>query len=308
MGVHQKIDRIARRDLAKHIPKRSIFPSEHQILHFEGLNGPDGIKRKSPARDEPWHYIDPHNPGDHELRDMMEDHLHNLVDSLVDDNRERAAFEAAWLAHAITDGLTPAHHYPLEEKLEELRDGEGIETRISAKDKLLLPGKTLRQRLRNNWEFWGAKGVMTTHLAFELGEIRRAGEFVDVDARVHCSSGTYIRSLGRDLGAALGVGGHLIALRRSRVGSFSLTDARTLEQLEDSAELSLSLDEALTRAWPVLDVTAKEYDALAMGKWLEPRGLKGVHAAVGPDGRAVALVKEKGKRLAAVFVARPSTL
>ena len=100
----------------------------------------------------------------------------------------------------------------------------------------------------------------------------------------------------------------MIALRRSRVGSFSLTDARTLEQLEDSAELSLNLDEALVRAWPVLDVSAEEYDALAMGKWLEPRGLKGVHAAVGPDGRAVALVKEKGKRLATVFVARPSTL
>ena len=148
---------------------------------------------------------------------------------------------------------------------------------------------------------------VTIH-AFELGEIRRDGEFVDVDARVHCSSGTYIRSLGRDLGAALGVGGHLIALRRSRVGSFSLTDARSLEQLEDSAELSLSLDDAMMRVWPVLNVTADEYDALAMGKWLEPRGLKGVHAAVGPDGRAVALVKEKGKRLATVFVARPSTL
>ena len=148
---------------------------------------------------------------------------------------------------------------------------------------------------------------VTIH-AFDLGEIRRDGEFVDVDARVHCSSGTYIRSLGRDLGAALGVGGHLIALRRARVGAFSLTDARTLEQLENSAELSLSLDDALIRVWPVLNVTADEYDALAMGKWLEPRGLKGVHAAVGPDGRAVALVKEKGKRLATVFVARPSTL
>lgn len=144
--------------------------------------------------------------------------------------------------------------------------------------------------------------------AFDLGEIRRDGEFVDVDARVHCSSGTYIRSLGRDLGAALDVGGHLIALRRARVGAFSLTDARTLEQLENSAELSLSLDDAMIRVWPVLNVTADEYDALAMGKWLEPRGLKGVHAAVGPDGRAVALVKEKGKRLATVFVARPSTL
>lgn len=144
--------------------------------------------------------------------------------------------------------------------------------------------------------------------AFELGEIRRHDDVVDIDARVHCSTGTYVRSLGRDLGAALGVGGHLIALRRHRVGSFSLDDARTLEELETDAQLSLSMDDALTRAWPVLDVTAEEYAALSMGKWLEPRGLKGVHAAVGPDGRAVALVKEQGKRLATVFVARPSTL
>ena len=148
---------------------------------------------------------------------------------------------------------------------------------------------------------------VTIH-AFELGEIRRHDGVIDVDARVHCSTGTYIRSLGRDLGAALGVGGHLVALRRHRVGSFSLDDARTLEELEKNAQLSLSMDDALTRAWPVLDVTAEEYAALSMGKWLEPRGLKGVHAAVGPDGRAVALVKEQGKRLATVFVARPSTL
>lgn len=148
---------------------------------------------------------------------------------------------------------------------------------------------------------------VTIH-AFELGEIRRHDGVIDVDARVHCSTGTYIRSLGRDLGAALGVGGHLIALRRHRVGSFSIDDARTLEELEADAQLSLSMDDALTRAWPVLDVTAEEYAALSMGKWLEPRGLQGVHAAVGPDGRAVALVKEQGKRLATVFVARPSTL
>lgn len=148
---------------------------------------------------------------------------------------------------------------------------------------------------------------VTIH-AFELGEIRHHDGVIDVDARVHCSTGTYIRSLGRDLGAALGVGGHLIALRRHRVGSFTLDDARTLEELEKNAQLSLSMDDALTRAWPVLDVTAEEYAALSMGKWLEPRGLKGVHAAVGPDGRAVALVKEQGKRLATVFVARPSTL
>lgn len=169
MGVHQKIDKVARRNLAQKLPKKTIFPGASQIIHFEGLNGPDGVKRKSPGRDEPWHYLDPHDPVDRLLQGMIADHIHNLIEALVHDNHERAAFEAAWMAHAITDGLTPAHHYPLEEKLEELRDGRGLETRTSTKDKLLLPGSTRRQQLRNNWEFWGTKGVMTTHLAFELG-------------------------------------------------------------------------------------------------------------------------------------------
>ena len=179
-----------------------------------------------------------------------------------------------------------------------------VPSKVSA---IKIDGRRAHELVRAGEEVDIPAREVTIH-AFDLGEIRRDGEFVNVDARVHCSSGTYIRSLGRDLGAALGVGGHLIALRRARVGAFSLTDARTLEQLENSAELSLSLDDALIRVWPVLNVTADEYDALAMGKWLKPRGLKGVHAAVGPDGRAVALVKEKGKRLATVFVARPSTL
>lgn len=147
-----------------------------------------------------------------------------------------------------------------------------------------------------------------TIFSFDVSALRREGAFVDIDARVHCSSGTYIRSLARDMGEALGVGGHLTALRREASGPFTLEHARTLDELEDHAALSLTLDEALTTAWPVLEVTADEYAALAMGKWLEPRGMAGVHAAVGPDGRAVALVKEKGKRLSTIFVARPSTL
>ena len=179
-----------------------------------------------------------------------------------------------------------------------------VPSKVSA---IKIGGRRAHELVRSGEEVEIPPREVTIH-SFDLGEIRRNGKFVDVDARVHCSSGTYIRSLGRDMGTALGVGGHLVALRRSRVGSFSLDDARTLEQLEDAAALSLGLDEALVRAWPVLDVTAEEYDALAMGKWLEPRGLRGVHAAKGPDGRVVALVKEQGKRLATVFVARPSTL
>ncbi|OHO32249.1 tRNA pseudouridine(55) synthase [Corynebacterium sp. HMSC034B08] len=179
-----------------------------------------------------------------------------------------------------------------------------VPSKVSA---IKIDGRRAHELVRAGEEVTIPPRPVTVH-AFDVSEIRHHDGVVDIDARVHCSSGTYIRSLGRDLGAALGVGGHLIALRRTSVGPFSIDDAHTLDALEDNAVLSLTMDEALTRSWPVLDVSADEYAALSMGKWLEPRGLKGVHAAVGPDGKAVALVKEQGKRLATVFVARPSTL
>lgn len=169
MGVHQKIDRVAHRHVKKHVPAGLKLPTTREVLHFEGLNGPDGIKRKSPAKDEPWHYIDPLDPTDRGLIDMINDHIFNMVVALKQTNTTRVAFEAAWLSHAIVDGLTPAHHYPLEAKLEELRGGAGLETRITTKDKLILPGKNRRHQLKNNWEYWGVKGVFTTHLSFELG-------------------------------------------------------------------------------------------------------------------------------------------
>lgn len=143
---------------------------------------------------------------------------------------------------------------------------------------------------------------------FEALAYRRPDHYLDIDVTVDCSSGTYIRSLARDLGESLGVGGHLTALRRTAVGPFLLADALTLDELEATPRLSLSLDDALARSYPVLRVTEEEAAALAMGKWLEPRGLDGTHAAVAPDGRSIALIREKGKRLATVFVARPSTM
>ena len=167
MGVHQRIDRVARRSLKHHLGGRG-FPSIQEILHFEGKNGPDGIKRKSPGVDEPWHFIDPAAPDDAPLLRMVEDHIYNLAQALRTDNRERAAFEAAWLAHTVTDGLTPAHHYPFEEKIAELR-GEGIETRTSVKEKIIMPGKTRREQLVKNWKYWGTKGVMISHVGFEHG-------------------------------------------------------------------------------------------------------------------------------------------
>src|SRR5687767_1959302 len=108
MGAHQKIDRVARRHLGKIVRDNRVFPASRTILQFEGKNGPDGIKRKSPARDEPWHYYDPFNETDTQLTDLIQEHYDKLVAELKVHNRERVAFEAAWLAHALVDGLTPA--------------------------------------------------------------------------------------------------------------------------------------------------------------------------------------------------------
>lgn len=168
LGAHQRIDRVARAHLERIIPDNSLFPKTKLILQFEGKNGPDGIKRKSPAQDEPWHYYSPFDNADSQLVELIEDHYKRLVKELKAGNKERTAFEAAWLAHALVDGLTPAHHYPYEAKLVELR-GEGVETRTSIKEKIVIPGDTRRQKVKNNWKMWGPKGLFTLHGTFEVG-------------------------------------------------------------------------------------------------------------------------------------------
>ncbi len=138
---------------------------------------------------------------------------------------------------------------------------------------------------------------------FDCIDIRSHNAVVDIDVEVDCSSGTYIRSLGRDLGEILGCGGHLIALRRTAVGCFTLADSSPLDEPQ-----MMSLDDAILRSYPPYKVTADEARALSQGQWLTPRGITGIHAAVAPTGEVVALIKEKGNRLATVFVARPATL
>lgn len=168
IGVHQRIDRVARRHIISFLPSKITFPSIEQILHFEGNNGPDGIKRKSPSVDEPWHFIDPLKPDDRSLIGMVLDHQVNLSRALRVKNEERAAFEAAWMAHAIVDGLTPAHHFPLGDKIEELF-GIPHSERQSVKEKNIIKGTNRRDTMSKNWEYWGKNGVFTTHLMFELG-------------------------------------------------------------------------------------------------------------------------------------------
>jgi hypothetical protein len=168
LGAHQRIDRIARAQLEGLLPL-STFPSASAILHFEGQNGPDAIKRKSPAKDEPWHYLQPFDIDDMQLIELIEGHYRQLVKALRVQDSVRSAFEAAWLAHAIVDGLTPAHHYPYEEKLVELASGRGIDERTTVAKKLIMPGESTAHQMQNNWKMWGPKGLFTTHAAFEWG-------------------------------------------------------------------------------------------------------------------------------------------
>lgn len=143
---------------------------------------------------------------------------------------------------------------------------------------------------------------------FDVLDIRRTPGRIDVDVVVDCSSGTYIRALARDIGAALGVGGHLSALRRTRVGGFGLAQARTLDQLADVPHLSYSLDQACLQAFPRHDLSDDEAVAVSHGKPLQATGLDGIYAAVAPDGRVMALLRDSGRRTTSVVVIRPSTL
>jgi tRNA pseudouridine55 synthase len=133
---------------------------------------------------------------------------------------------------------------------------------------------------------------------FTVTDIRPAGDgdLTEVDATVRCSSGTYIRALARDLGDKLGTGGHLTALRRTRVGGYGLDSAKTLDQLAERFEV-MPLAQAAAAAFPRRDLSADEARRVAHGGRL-PAGPPGTGtpsptAAFAPDGSLVALLAEQ---------------
>ncbi|OBK40070.1 tRNA pseudouridine(55) synthase TruB [Mycobacterium sp. 1245111.1] len=143
---------------------------------------------------------------------------------------------------------------------------------------------------------------------FDLLAVRRHGQLVDVEVEVDCSSGTYIRALARDVGATLGVGGHLTALRRTRVGRFDVAQARSLEDLADRPGVSLTLDEACLLLFAHRELTEDEADSAANGRTLNSAGIEGVYAAHTADGRVMALLRDAGSKTKSIVVIRPATL
>ena len=167
VGTHQKLDRVARRFLNKFLDENVYFPSGKEIVYFEGMRGPDGLKRKCPSYPQPSHFILPKSD-DKTLFFQVLNCQSNLKKALKEKNHERAAFEAAWMAHYLTDALTPAHHFPLSEAKEELMsDNEYFEI-FGRPLRHIMRGDTPIKTVKNNWCYYGKNGHMTKHFFFEF--------------------------------------------------------------------------------------------------------------------------------------------
>lgn len=145
------------------------------------------------------------------------------------------------------------------------------------------------------------KARRVTVSRFEVRETRREGATIALDVVVDCTSGTYIRALARDLGAALGVGGHLTALRRTRIGAFDVAAAVTVDDIVETALVKPATAAAVVVG--ALAVGADEARDLRHGKRIDGGGrLTGERAAaIDPDGRLVGIVERRGTQLKSVM-------
>lgn len=144
---------------------------------------------------------------------------------------------------------------------------------------------------------------------FTLLERRDQDGQVDLDVIVDCSTGTYVRALARDLGVALGCGGHLTALRRTRVGGFDLDAAAPLDRLVAQGSVEgalLELSEAVARAFPRRDLTAEQARELSFGRRVPASGVAGPVGGFAPDGTAVALLEDRDDLARPVVVFAPA--
>jgi tRNA pseudouridine55 synthase len=167
-----------------------------------------------------------------------------------------------------------------------------IEQVPSAVSAVKVAGRRSYARVRAGESVTLASRPVTVH-RFDLRSIRRVGDAIDLDVCVVCSAGTYIRSLARDLGARLAVGGHLTRLRRTRAGHYSVDDAHTLDELATQFAL-IPLEDAAASDFPRRDVDTSDAVRLTHGARLPAAGMDRLYAAFGPDGSFLALLEDDG--------------
>jgi tRNA pseudouridine55 synthase len=219
----------------------------------------------------------------------------------VTDDREGEVLASASTAHlddaAVRDALA-AQTGPLQQ----------VPSSVSA---VKIEGRRSYDRVRAGEAVELAPRSVTIHRLDVHGIRRPEPGLLDVDVTVSCTAGTYIRAIARDAGAALGVGGHLTALRRTASGPFSVERAAAVEEAgaalaAGGGEGFLPLTRAATLVFPARSVSPEETRALGYGQRIPATGAEGLHAAVDPDGRLIALLEDAGAtaRVAVGFPAR----
>jgi tRNA pseudouridine55 synthase len=229
-----------------------------------------------------------------QLADKAYEATIRLGESTVTDDAEGEVLERVSASHLDPEEIRVAM-LPL------TGDIEQVPTAVSA---IKVDGKRSYARVRAG-EQVDLPARPVTVSTFEAIGFRSLGEVLDLDVRVSCSTGTYVRALARDLGAALGVGGHLTMLRRTRVGGFTLAEARTLDTLE-SEFISTPLNDAARLSFPVLDLDDSTALDVRYGRRLVDFSLGNVGpvALFDSDGNFLALYEQRGSdaRPVAVFV------
>ena len=182
-------------------------------------------------------------------------------------------------------------------------DIEQVPTAVSA---IKVDGRRAYERVRAGEDVVLAARPVSVH-ELVVHEVRAAGDCVDVDFSVRCSSGTYVRAIARDLGAALGVGGHLTALRRTAVGAFDLSTACTVDDLAARGTgVLVDIRDAARATFAAYDLDDAQAADVRVGRRLAiDLPAQAPVAVFAPDGEFLALYERRAPDLAAavaVFV------
>lgn len=213
-------------------------------------------------------------------------------------------FEGTVVTTASKDQIDSVTDQAIRDELEKMRGK--IMQRPSSVSAVKVDGERAHARVRAGEEFELPPREVTIS-RLDIGEIRRpeGGERIEIDIRVTCGPGTFIRAIARDCGERLGIGGHLSALRRTRVAPFDLSQAISVDDLKSGEFEPLSIAEVAARTFPQREVTLEERTELSFGRFLAENESDKVTAAMAGEDLLALLQNRDGKaRPIAVFAAK----
>jgi tRNA pseudouridine55 synthase len=167
-------------------------------------------------------------------------------------------------------------------------DGERAYNRVRSGEDVVLPSREV------------------TISSLEILQIRRMGSGIEVDIHVTCSAGTFIRAIARDCGAALGVGGHLNSLRRTRIAGFGLERAITLDQLKSKDFETLDIADVARSTFTVREIALDEKIELSFGRALVANPDNSIYAGIDSSNQLIALLQNVEGKAKPIAVFAPA--